>query len=276
MRLRVNLERLLRSCEQLSGSLNSRTERRRFETYLSVLDRQWQELAATRHCSDEVLGEFRRKINRLAELLDGGKMLSTAGNGLALAQAQSNANLSRTQANVELSNRLREQERMQEELKLRLLNLGDGGAAASCSGGGGPPRARRAAADAAPPPGGVEAASLEDTLKTEREQQDVLYEDISRSVAQLRDRSRQAGQAVRDDSRTLDTIDTMVDDNQNELNVNHGHLRTAIGKVRAGSCWTCLVVLLVVFLFVAIFMLMKLFPKSGTAAPPPVINPAET
>ena len=52
---KVNLARLLRSCEQLSASLSApgvsqgsstrRADRRRFETYLSVLQRMWHDLA---------------------------------------------------------------------------------------------------------------------------------------------------------------------------------------------------------------------------------------
>ena len=93
---RVNLERLLRSCDALAtGGLSTRTERRRFETYLNTLQgcgTSWRARAdrQPRSCSEAQLGEYRRRIERLAELLDADKLLSGAGSALALTQALCN------------------------------------------------------------------------------------------------------------------------------------------------------------------------------------------
>lgn len=212
-RLRTNLERLLRSCDELSGSLEGRAERRRYETYLTVLLRQWQALADERTCPAEVLGEFRRKIERLAELLDEGKLLSGSGSALALAQAQCNANLTRSQVNAELSTRLREKERMQQALRSQLSLAGASGPpstpkvpdaarsdAASATARAVSdarkailgPGASHASPRAATGDGGVEAEALGETLRSERSQQDRLIEEMSKSVGELRDRSIQA------------------------------------------------------------------------------------
>lgn len=50
--------------------------------------------------------EYRRKIERLSELLDNGKLLRSSGGALAACQAHSNSMLSRGEANAELVTRL--------------------------------------------------------------------------------------------------------------------------------------------------------------------------
>jgi hypothetical protein len=121
---RTNLERLLRACDALgAGGLASRAERRRFETYLSTLQRLWHELAnaPAGACAEGQLGEYRRRIERLAELLDADKLLSGAGSALALTQAVCNGHISREQANAELSSRLHATSRMQRALRDQLF-----------------------------------------------------------------------------------------------------------------------------------------------------------
>ena len=83
---KINLDRLLRSCDALGDSLADKAARRRFVTYLTVLQRYWHDLDAAGE-SEVVLGEYRRRIERLAELVDEGKMLSGVGSALALSQA---------------------------------------------------------------------------------------------------------------------------------------------------------------------------------------------
>lgn len=119
-RVRVNLERLIRSCEVMSGEIQEKRARRRFETYLSVLQRYWHELAATR-CSEEVLGEYRRKIEYLADLLDDDKLLAGGGAGLARSQAANSNSLTREEANAELQMRLSTATRIQEQLRSQLM-----------------------------------------------------------------------------------------------------------------------------------------------------------
>ena len=97
-----------------------------------TLTRLWQELqkqseqrewlgGSVACCSEAQLGEYRRHIERLAELLDDGKLLSGAGSQLALTQALCNGNLTREQANAELSSRLHATSRMQQALRNQLL-----------------------------------------------------------------------------------------------------------------------------------------------------------
>lgn len=213
-RTRVNLERLLRSCEKLSGDLSGRAERRRFETYLSVLQKHWQELKMQRQCGEDTLGELRRRIDRLAELLDEGKMLSGAGSGLALSQAQANAHLTRSQANAELANRLREKERMHQALRDQ-LNLASTAPAAAGSHWAPSSLAAQAGGSAARvSQSKLESEAHADALETEREQHDVLIAEIAHSVGNLRDRSRQMRQAVLDDTSTLDKMSEQLDSNK--------------------------------------------------------------
>jgi len=274
-RARVNLERLLRSCDRLSGDLQGRAERKRFETYLAALQRHWRELKGHSQCSDETLSEFRRRIERLAELLDEGKLLSGAGSSLALTQAQCNSNLSRSQANAELVNRLREKERMQQALRSQ-LSLGGGGRSGGGSGGGGASSSTVVAATAAPRGGqqlggraaaavgsSAEKEALRETLETQRAAQEDIISDLAKSVGELRDRTVQARQAVRDDCNTLDTTDEEVDRNRALLSTNNSRLKQQIQNARSS---TCLVMLMLVFVAVAFFMtffLMKVKSKGG-------------
>ena len=118
---RVNLARLLRACDKLSnGGLSTRAERRRLDTYLVTLRQQCKELEDAR-CAAPLLTEYWRRIDRLEELLDAGKLRTGMGSALAFTQAQCNASLTREQANAELTNRLHATSRMQEELRSQLL-----------------------------------------------------------------------------------------------------------------------------------------------------------
>ena len=124
-RLETNLQRLLRSCEQLSEAPDDGVaQRRRLATYLSVLDRYWHELSAVpakrQQCPPDELGEYRRRIEQLADLLDDEKLLATASSATA-TRTHSNSRLSREQANAELSSRLRAANRVQEALRTQLL-----------------------------------------------------------------------------------------------------------------------------------------------------------
>ena len=117
-RLRVNLERLLLSCERMTegSDLHCKGGRRRFETYLSVLQRYWHELAKE---SDEGLAEYRRKIEYLADLIDESKLRS--GSMVSQSQAHNQPELTREQANAELSSRLATANRAHEELRIQLV-----------------------------------------------------------------------------------------------------------------------------------------------------------
>eukprot|EP00966_Prymnesium_polylepis_P322197 7378464-Prymnesium_polylepis.3 len=75
-RLRVNMERLLASCERMAaaGDIHAKADRRRYETYLGVLQRYWHELCDASNGGDEWLGEYRRKIDHLTDLIDDEKL----------------------------------------------------------------------------------------------------------------------------------------------------------------------------------------------------------
>lgn len=121
-RLCVNLERLLASCERMSTSeLRLKDGRRRYETYLSVLQRYWRELATITNGSNQNLGEYRRKIEHLTDLVDDEK-LRTGVNVVFQAQTHHQPNITREQANEELSHYLLNANRVHEELRRELVN----------------------------------------------------------------------------------------------------------------------------------------------------------
>ena len=293
----TNLVRLLSSCDRLSaGGFRARAERRRFETYLSVLQRMWHELAAeseptasstVRACapSEEQLSEYRRRIERLAELLDGQKMLSGAGSALAFTQAQCNASLTREQANAELSSRLHATSRMQAALRDQLLGpaagtgasatgteladpIGSPGAAGPSGTlpGGGSAKIAAAARDSLLPRRGggadsAEAESLSETLARERQAQDDALADLTQMAGALRDRSMQARQAVRAHCSTLDTTSTSIDKNRSKLDQNMSRLRQQLRSMRSSTCYILLMLVAVFALFTFTFLLMKVAPK---------------
>ena len=252
---RTNLERLLRSCERLSGDMHGRADRQRFESYLVVLQRQWRELKAQSQCSEDALAEFRRKIQRLAELLDEGKLLSGAGSSLA-----------RSQANAELVNRLREKERMQQalrsQLSLEVSSVGPSGVPVS-EASARAVQMGRAAATGARATGGMEAEALRATLQTERAAQEHLMSDLLRSVGELRDRSVQARHAVREDNNTLDMTSKEVDKNQSQLGTISARLRAQIMAARSSSCLVFFMLLFVAVVFFLTLLLMKVKSKNG-------------
>ena len=305
---RPNLVRLLRSCERLSTTISSGAARhgdkRRFQTYLAVLQRQWHELASTSAMlpssgvGDALLAEYRRKIERLAELLDADRMLSGSGSVLAMTQACCNVSLTRAEANAELSSRLQTTTYMQEAQRSQLLQpMGDadtgqddadaaGGAAGAASAPGGPrlatrgAQASRATFDATfgrrsgGSRSGINDEALQTTLAEQREMHDTLLADLASSVGQLRDRSMQARQAVRNDNRTLDAVSEQMDGNRAKLDENNHRLRVALQAMRSSTCLICLLILVVCALFIGTFFLMKLVPKRPAAAvvPPPRVQ----
>ncbi len=261
-RTRVNLERLLRSCDALGGSLGNRASRRRFETYLSVLQRYWHTLDEL-HCSEAVLSEYRRKIERLAELIDDGKLQSGAGSGLALSQAHNNAGLTRAQANSELASRLTASSRVQHTARSQLMAAGaaDGGDGAAATPMGGRSALGLSGGGGDDGGGGVEAEALDTTLETQRALQETLLNDLSQSVAEMRNRSMQARQAVRDDMSTIDVTSGLLDTNQATMDKNNDRLKSQLKSMTSSTCIVWLMLLLVCLLFVFTFLLMKTFSK---------------
>ncbi|KAL1524885.1 hypothetical protein AB1Y20_019764 [Prymnesium parvum] len=121
-RLRVNMERLLAACERMAASeLHEKPARRRYETYLKVLQRYWHELASATHGTDKWLGEYRRKIEHLTDLVDEEKLRSSVP-VVAHSRAHDQPHLSRKQANEELSCRLQAANRVQSELRRELVS----------------------------------------------------------------------------------------------------------------------------------------------------------
>jgi hypothetical protein len=316
-----NLFRLLRSCERLSTELHGHAERKRFEAYLVVLESLWHQLADQQRdnhadpsgssaiAGEGILGEYRRKIERLAELIDAEKMRTGSGSGLALTQASCNASLTREQANAELSSRLRTASREQDKLRNKLLAGQEAAGVADCdqataplsevlpaarpTGGSsgcavcasasasspGPPAALRSTGSARLPFGGagaagvaarqtggtgVEKEALRQTLAEQREMHDQLLTDLAQSVGELRGRSLQARQAMRDDCQTLDATSSQLDSNRSKMNANNSKLRQALKSMRSSTCMICMMFLVVCTLFVFTFFLIRLVPKRPT------------
>jgi galactokinase len=95
--------------------------------------------------------------------------------------------------------------------------------------------------------------------------QDGIVDDASSMVSELRARSLQARKAVRDDLNTLDATGELLDQNQAKLDRNNERLKKQIEQMRASKCVTWVLVLLVCLMFVATYLLMKLFPKPKRA-----------
>ena len=309
-KIKTDLERLLKSCDRLSQSGVHISERRKFETFLSTLTRLWQELqkqseqrewlgGSVACCSEAQLGEYRRHIERLAELLDDGKLLSGAGSQLALTQALCNGNLTREQANAELSSRLHATSRMQQALRNQLLGPaasssqqavepsppdstpGAGCAACAASSSSSsleqPPRNAAAAATSSTASreslfgasggrlgGGADAAeaeSLSRTLADQREMQEEALSDLSKMAAGLRDRTLKAQSAVRAHCSTLETTSAAVESNQTRLNAVNTKLRQQLRSMSSSTCYILLMLMMVTILFMFTYMLMKIAPK---------------
>jgi uncharacterized coiled-coil protein SlyX len=260
---KINLDRLLRSCDALGDSLADKAARRRFVTYLTVLQRYWHDLDAAGE-SEVVLGEYRRRIERLAELVDEGKMLSGVGSALALSQAHNNAGLTRAQANAELASRHGATTRVQESARTLLLQPSGGGA----DGGGGrrirgalPGAAAEGGGGGGGGGGGVEEEALSATLEEQEAMQESLLADMSHSVAELRARTIQARAAVRDDMSTLDVAGDTMSANQNKTEKLNEKLSAASKRMSSSTCLVWMMMLVVCGLFVFMYLLMKTFSK---------------
>lgn len=116
----VNFARLMRSCDDLAADLREEQRRHRLRAYLPVLQALWRELETSAECSWVELDEYGRKVERLVELLDEEKL--ARGGALAGTRVNSNARLTRKQANEELSSRLTATTRIHEALRAQLMH----------------------------------------------------------------------------------------------------------------------------------------------------------
>ena len=290
--MRINLTRLLRSCEMLAADgLQDRADRRKFEKYLTVLGRLWVDLTHQPNVPDAVLTEYRRQIERLAELLDSDKLLINAGSSLALTQVSSNSSLTREQAIAELSGRLQTRSCVQEALRSQLFDgtpsaqaggsvsiaaasssaPGADAAASSASGaldaGGASELLGRRGGAAAQRVGRrrggeVEEEALSKTLAEEREMHDLVIGQLTHAVGELRDRTLHVRQAVRDDVAVLDATSKTLDNNQGALRDNNARLAARFKAMRSSTCTTCFLILAVCAIFVCTVLLMKIVPKA--------------
>lgn len=133
----------------------------------------------------------------------------------------------------------------------RAALVGAMGGAGSGSGGGG-----NGGGD-----GSAEPEGLGRTLETQRELQDDLLEDLGELVAQMKDKSLQAREAVKDDTAVLDATGNVIDLNQAKLDASNEALKQQINAMRGSTCITWLMLLLVCLIFVFMFFFMKLFKK---------------
>lgn len=109
--------------------------------------------------------------------------------------------------------------------------------------------------------GSAEPESLGRALENQRELQDDLIEDLGELVAQMKDKSMAAREAVKDDTAVLDSTGNVIDLNQAKLDASNEALKQQINATRGSTCITWLMLLLVCLLFVSMFFFMKLFKK---------------
>ena len=109
--------------------------------------------------------------------------------------------------------------------------------------------------------GSADPESIGRALENQRELQDDLLEDLGGLVAQMKDKSLQAREAVKDDTVVLDSTGNVIDLNQAKLDASNEALKQQINAMRGSTCITWLMLLLVCLLFVFMFFFMKLFKK---------------
>ena len=80
-------------------------------------------------------------------------------------------------------------------------------------------------------------------------------------MQELKDKSLQAREAVKDDVASLESTADVLDLNQAKLDENNERLKAQVASMRGSKCWTWLMLLVVCLLFVATFFFMKLFKK---------------
>jgi hypothetical protein len=115
----VNFARLMRSCDELASDLRDEPRRRRLRAYVPALQALWRQLETLSECGWDDLDEYARKVERLAELLDEGRLAS--GGALAGTRVNSNARLTRKQANEELTSRRTASTRVHQAIRAQLM-----------------------------------------------------------------------------------------------------------------------------------------------------------
>ena len=100
-------------------------------------------------------------------------------------------------------------------------------------------------------------------VEKRRELQDDLLEDLGGLVSEMKAKSLKAREAVREDTATLDSTGSVMDDNQAKLDANNETLKQQVKSMRSSTCMTWLMLLMVVVLFIGTFLFMKLFKKKN-------------
>ena len=86
-------------------------------------------------------------------------------------------------------------------------------------------------------------------------------------MQELKDKSLQAREAVKDDVASLESTADVLDLNQAKLDENNERLKAQVKSMRGSTCMTWLMLLVVCVLFVFTFFFMKVRPS------PPDLHP---
>ena len=114
----------------------------------------------------------------------------------------------------------------------------------------------------------MEDESAAQTIEAQRQLQEEILEDLGQLVSELKDKSLQAREAVKDDTAVLESTASVLDLNQAKIDENNERLRQQVRSMRGSTCMTWLMLFVVCVLFVFTFVFMKTFRKQRPLPPP--------
>ena len=115
-------------------------------------------------------------------------------------------------------------------------------------------------------PGSSSGVSLDKIINDQREQQERIAEEMILLTQSLKQQSSTAGDIIRRDTVRLETASNLADSNLEKLNVETKRVGefSARGNCR---CWIWLMMVLVVFTFIGMVLMMRLFSKKNIMPP---------
>ena len=114
---------------------------------------------------------------------------------------------------------------------------------------------------------GAPGLSLDKILSDQREQQEKIAEEMLLLTQNLKEQSSIAGSIIRKDTTKLEQSSAQADSNLEKLNIESKRVGefSARGNCR---CWIWLMMVVVLFTFIGMVLMMRLFSKKTPVAPP--------
>jgi len=101
----------------------------------------------------------------------------------------------------------------------------------------------------------------QDALDAQRKRQEDLTDNILDMAKDLKERQKLIGNTLENDNNVLDSVGDHLDSNRNKLDGTNKTLKEEVDNYSRTSALMCFLLFAVCFMFIGMFVFMRLFPK---------------